>query len=368
VMYEFDEAGHRNAVVVRGRWTRQRGLQQVVERLPYTRDALDPLLDAGEMVLIDDVNQDTRASEELRDIQAQDGRPALAMIPLMVRGQRIGLVILSAARVHRWQGEELRPYQATASQLALALDSRRGQELLFQRGQELAVLQERQRLARELHDSVTQHIFSAMLIAQTLEAAYRRDPAEGQQRVEQLLGLCQSTLGEMRALLVELRPAEEELETPERPPQAAVERLRRYGLPGALHLLAADFERDGLAVELAAQLDGATAGLPMGEAAEAIYRITQEALNNIVKHAHATVVKIDLAVGQEGSRQWAHLVVSDDGQGFDPLRGAAQKMGGFGLVSMRERAELLGGSLDVHSIPGQGTRVRAWLPLDQGRG
>src|SRR5574342_510903 len=131
------------------------------------------------------------------------------MIPLMVRGQRIGLVVLGYPGVHEWNGAGLRPYQATAVQLATAIDSRLQQGLLFERGQQLAVLQERQRLARELHDSVTQLIFSTTLIAQSIAQAWRRDPSEGQHRVDRLLELSQTALQEMRTLLFELRPGVE---------------------------------------------------------------------------------------------------------------------------------------------------------------
>ena len=116
-----------------------------------------------------------RASPELREIQARDRRPAVAMIPLMARGRRIGLVILSSPSIHQWSSADLRLYQATAAQLANAIDTRFQQSLLYERGQELAVLEERQRLARELHDSVTQMLFSMTLIAQSLAPAWQRE-------------------------------------------------------------------------------------------------------------------------------------------------------------------------------------------------
>ena len=134
---------------------------------------------------------------------------ALAMIPLMARGQRIGLVILSHDREHDWPEAALQPYQVTAAQLATAIDHRRQQRLLLERGQQVAVLEERQRLARELHDSVTQLVFSTALIAQSVGPAWRRDPAGGERRIDRLLDLSRSALAEMRALLFELRPPED---------------------------------------------------------------------------------------------------------------------------------------------------------------
>ena len=201
--------GERTAVVVRGRWDPDTGLQRLEERMPYSRDELDPLLDTGQTVTIVDVRTDARVPAGLRRIQEESGRLALVMIPLMVRGQRIGLVVLSYPGVHKWNETGLRPYQATAGQLAIAIDSRLQQGLLYERGQQLAVLQERQRLSRELHDSVTQLIFSTTLIAQSITPAWKRDPLEGQRRLDRLLELSQTALREMRSLLVELRPGDE---------------------------------------------------------------------------------------------------------------------------------------------------------------
>ncbi|HEY3230700.1 MAG TPA: GAF domain-containing protein, partial [Roseiflexaceae bacterium] len=176
--YETDDAGRPTAVIVRGRWTPQEGLNLAEVRFPHTLDELDPLLDAGQTVTISDVHTDSRVSTELRAIQAHDGRPALAMIPLMVRGQRIGLVVLSYPQVHAWPEADLRPYQVTAAQLAAVIDSRQQHLLLAERGQQLAVLEERRRLARELHDSVTQSLFSMSLLAQVLPDLWDLDPDE----------------------------------------------------------------------------------------------------------------------------------------------------------------------------------------------
>jgi signal transduction histidine kinase len=209
MLYAFDKVGQRTAAIIRGRWTPREGRVHLEERLSYTRDAFDPLLDAGKTVTIADFRRDPRVSAELRCIQSGNKRPAWAMIPLMVRSQRIGLVILSYPFVHRWSEAGLQPYQATAALLAAAIDSRQQHLLLIERGQRLAVLEERQRLARELHDSVTQLVFSMTLIAQSIAPAWRRDSAEGERRVTRLLELGQSTLTEMRALLAELRPAED---------------------------------------------------------------------------------------------------------------------------------------------------------------
>lgn len=368
VLYEFDEAGRRTAVIVRGRWSPQDGLRLVQERYPYTRDALDPVLDAAQTVTIADVHTDPRASPELRQIQTESQRPALAMIPLMARGQRIGLVILSYPSVYEWPETDLWPYQVTAAQLATAIHTRRQHNLLHRRGQELAVLHERQRLARELHDSVTQLIFSMTLIAQSIAPAWRRDPAEGEQRVGRLLDLSQNALSEMRALLFELRSAEEV------PDEASADmtlpgitRLKRDGLVAALE----NHVDRIVGEELTVQFQAPTyRPLPLDHEI-ALFRITQEALNNVIKHAQARCVTVELGAEDD----FTYLTVVDDGVGFEVAveetereSGPAKTVSatGFGLRTMRERAEALGGELRISSVPGQGTTVQVRLPQSSG--
>jgi signal transduction histidine kinase len=358
-LYEMDETGRKTAVLVRGRWTRDGGMDLTERRYPHTLDDLDPLLDAGQTITIADVHTDPRCTHELRQIQKRSKRPALAMVPLIMRGVRIGVVVLSYPQVHVWHEADLRPYQATAVQLATALDSRRQYLLLAERGQQVAVLEERQRLARELHDSVTQLLFSVTLIAQSIGPAWRRDHAEGERRVQRLLELSQSALAEMRALLVELRPPDTLLtHSGTNLAETGIEQVRRDGLPAALRRHLENVARDGLQIDLKA---GSYRRQP-SEVEEALYRITQEALNNVVKHARARTVEIRLGV-ENGS---VRLTVQDDGIGFAPQASddgaAAGTQSRFGLTNMRERAETLGGFLHIHSSPGSGTLVEATLP------
>jgi signal transduction histidine kinase len=373
VMYDFDEFGQRTAVIVRGQWTHQKGLVHLRERIPYMPDALDSPLDAGQTITIANVHIDPRVSPGLREIQIQDGRPALVMIPLIVRGQRIGLVILSDTMVHEWQPADLHPYQATAAQLATAIDSRRQHHLLSERGRQLAVLRERQRLARDLHDSVTQLIFSMTLIAQSIAPAWRRDPAEGNRRVNRLLELSQAALAEMRALLAELRPPETwpgpPTSTPVRgaiqppAPIPGIIQMQQDGLVAALQSHIALVASDGLQIKLD----------PTGyvrqplEQEEALYRIAQEALNNVVKHACAQCAQVKLDVDYAS----IHLQVVDDGVGFvpklnpplnsSPASGGEQR-GGLGLMTMRERVEALGGVIELIAAPGSGATVAVTIP------
>ena len=370
-LYEFSEDNQRTYIIVKGRWTPKTGSERLEERLPYVQDDLDPILDAGETIIISDVRRDPRVPDSLRKIQEDSGRWALVMIPLMVRSQRIGLVVLSHQGVHEWNPDTLSPYRAVAAQLAIAIDHRTQQNLLQQHGQQLAVLKERQRLARELHDSVTQLIFSTTLIAQSITPAWRRDPSEGERRVERLLELSQTALREMRSLLFELRSSEEmqDMELPVT--LTGLERIRHYGLLGAIRLLAGDFSEEGIMVNV--EVDeggirlfdtetGSKSGKePMIE--ESTYRIVQESLNNAVKHARAHHVSIRIKCDSEK----LDFSVIDDGQGFtnQSIKNEALEGSGLGMKTMKERAEALGGTLNISSAPGRGTAVEVTIPLKE---
>jgi signal transduction histidine kinase len=341
VLYAFDALGQRSGVHVRGFWSPQSGMQLLDQYIPYQRDALDEILDAGQIVTMADVHSDPRATEFLRDIQRRDGRPALAFIPLMVRNQRIGLVVLSYEVVYPWPIEELQPYLATAAQLATAIDSRRQQQSLFEQGQQVAVMEERQRLARDLHDSVTQSLFSMSLLAQVVPDLWEVDPDESRAMLAQIRDLTRSALAEMRALLFELRPAA----------------LGEHELPQALAHHAAIFQqRTG--VEVLVEVDGALAVPSSVE--QALFRIAQEALSNVARHAHARSVRITLESGPP-----VRLQIVDDGQGFDPARVAD---GRLGLVSIHERAAAINASAMIMAAAGHGTQVVVqWPAVDEGK-
>ncbi|HRQ36995.1 MAG TPA: GAF domain-containing protein [Chloroflexota bacterium] len=359
-LYEFDDFGERSGVVVRGVWSPDEDLRLMHQHLPYTRDALDPLLDRGRTVLISDVHTDPRANEQLRRMQAETGRPALALIPLIVRRQRIGVVVLTYPAIYHWQESDLWPYQVTAAQLATAIDTRQQQLLLVQSSQAVAVLHERQRLARELHDSVTQLIFSMTLIAQSVAPAWRRDPTEGENRVNRMLELSQNALAEMRALLFELRSSE----PPPLPTESGVTlpgitRLQHEGLAAALrqHVESLRLESPAIVLETAAYQ-------PQPLAYEiALFRIVQEALHNVVKHAEATAVTLRLYVNGTA----VCVEIRDNGAGFDLQQARHDdSTKGFGLHTMQERAAALHGRFDIRSAPGQGTAVQVQLPLKNG--
>jgi GAF domain-containing protein len=330
LLYEFDDAGLRATRVIHGRWTPRGGLTTSQERLPYDHDPLAPLLDAGQTVMVADIREDTRISAGFRDYLAQSRWRALAMIPLIVHGQRLGIVWLSYPSAHTWSDADLYPYQVTAALLAAAIDNRRQHLLLSERGQQIAVLEERRRLARELHDSVTQSLFSMSLLAQVLPDLWEVDRDEARAGLLQIRDLTRGALAEMRALLFELRPAA----------------LGERSLARALREHAGAFtQRTGVPIALDIAND-----LALPEAVEqAFFRIAQEALTNIARHARARQARVTLASGRP-----VRLLIADDGQGFQPERIAA---GSFGLQSMHERAAGIGARLAVRSAVGQGAEI-----------
>ena len=359
VLFDVDEAGNRVHTVMRGRWSAQEGLTRPGRRIDYQHDNLDDLLDTGQTLTIENVELDARVPLRLKQIQNRDGRLAMVMIPLMVRGQRIGLVILTMNQTHAWKEADLQPYLATAATLAQAIDNRRQQMLLYERGQQVAILEERQRLARELHDSVTQLIFSTTLIAQSISPAFKRSAVEGEKRVGRLLELSQTALAEMRGLLFELRsPAVSESVQQSIVP--GLMRLRREGLAAAIQRYADDIKRDGLVVEIDTRhyplVD--TAMRPPLAIEEALYRIAQEALNNVVKHAGAREVLVTLAVEDAT----ALLTVIDNGMGLTSSHERSAGTG-IGLKTMKERAEAMHGTVYATSEPGRGTTIAATLPV-----
>jgi signal transduction histidine kinase len=219
---------------------------------------------------------------------------------------------------------------ALGQRTALAVQNAR----LFEQAQQAAVLEERQRLARELHDAVTQTLFSASLLADVLPRLLERNPAEASRRLEELRTLTRGALAEMRTLLVELRPSALE----ETPLADLLQRLTEAAT-GRTHLQAVT------------RVSGpCTRQLP-AEVQIVLYRIAQEALNNIVKHARAQNALVELAYT---SAARVRLRISDDGCGFDP---EAVPAGHLGLGIMRERVASIGARLRIDSREGEGTHI-----------
>jgi signal transduction histidine kinase len=296
-------------------------------------------LSRGEPVIIHDIHDDDLFARTYRDMVGDALENVLSYmrswlaVPLMLKDRVIGLLSLSHRETGFYTQRHARLAMAVANQAAVAIENAR----LYERAQEFAALEERQRLARELHDSVSQAIFSITLHARTAHTLLKRGEMERlAEPIDHVFSLAQAAMAEMRALIFELRP----------------ESLQNEGLVAALTKQVASIRaRHGIevAMSLCAEPD-----VPL-EVKEALYRIAQEALHNTVKHSRAT--RADLRMEYDGKR--ATLEVKDNGIGFDAN---GQFPGHLGLQSMRERAARMEGILQIESSPGKGTIVRVDMP------
>ena len=245
----------------------------------------------------------------------------LSLVPITVNGEPCTLAI--AHDITKRKQSEKALHQAQA-ELALGI-------------QERAALEERQRLARELHDSVSQALYGISLGAHTALMLFDTDRPKVLEALNYILSLVQAGLTEMRALIFELRP----------------ESLEAEGLVTALTKQTAALQaRHEIEVELTL-CDEPDVSL---QTKEALYRIAQEAFHNAIKHGRPSRLDVRLTRESDGLR----LEISDNGVGFDP---AAEYPGHLGLRSMRERAMRLGGTLDITSVPLNGTQILACIPL-----
>jgi signal transduction histidine kinase len=295
--------------------------------LPRTHGMLGAMLETAEPYRTHDIHTDPRFRGWWPSAHP-DMRSFLG-VPIVVAEGVIGAFYLTqkeGAEVFDDADQEL--IELLAAHAAIAITNAR----LYERSRELSMLSERNRLALELHDVVSQKLFGLVLTAESAATLVERDPVAGRAQVERLQDLAREALDELRALVFELRAPE----------------LERDGLAGALRKHAALQQRlHGVPIELVAD-DGVAAGPGDRE----VLRIAQEALHNAVRHAGASHIAIRLARGL--------LEVADDGSGFDPADPELRARH-LGLTSMEERARRLGGRLAVDSS-GAGTIVRLELP------
>lgn len=309
---------------------------------PGTRLPLGEHSDAREMlirkepVFVPDLNSDTPKARRMRDdltAQNLNGMGTWMNVPLVFRDKSVGLLALAHPQVNYYNASRVDLAMAFANQAAAAIENAR----LFEQTRQLAALEERQKLARELHDSVSQALYGIVLGARTARMQLDRDPAKAVKPMDYILSLADAGLTEMRALIFELRP----------------ESLQSEGLVAALgKLINALGARNQLEVQFEA---GGEPEVSL-DVKESIYRITQEALNNISKHARAQSVEIKLR--QENNE--LILDISDDGAGFDT---SAEYPGHLGMHTMRERAEKVGGTFKIESAINHGTHISVEVPV-----
>jgi signal transduction histidine kinase len=292
----------------------------------------------GEPIIIDNVRYATPLAQAYREAVGELLETTFRYIrswvavPLKLKGRVIGMLSASHSQPDYYTSHHADLAMAIANQAAIAIENAR----LYAQAQDLAALEERQKLARELHDSVSQALYGISLGTHAARMALSRDPDSVADSLDYVLSLAEAGLAEMRALIFELRP----------------ESLETEGLVSALTKQAAALQARHeivVSIELCDEPD-----LPLRTKQE-LYRIAQEAMHNTVKHARANRVALRLEQTADGIT----MEVRDDGVGFDTT---ASFPGHLGLHSMRERVTNLGGILQVASTPGAGTRICVRIP------
>ena len=307
-------------------------------RLRVETSVLGPIWEdmrRGESVIIDDVHGPTTfaagyraAAGDLWETQPFQVIHSCLGVPLISKDRIIGMLVISHMEPSFYTERHAELVAGVATQIAVAIENAR----LYEQAQQLAAVEERQRLARELHDSVSQALYGIALGARTARTLIDREPEKAAEPVDYVLSLAEAGLAEMRALIFELRPESLEIE----------------GLVAALDKqIAATAARYGIEVrsELSEEPE-----MDLAQK-EIFYRIGQEALHNVVKHARAS--KATVRFGADNGSYV--LEIGDNGVGFDTGQSFP---GHMGLVSMSERASSIGAQLQVESKPGEGTIIK----------
>jgi nitrate/nitrite-specific signal transduction histidine kinase len=295
------------------------------DRLPLRRSAAGVAGRRGEPMIWKLAELPTESA--LRDRIAVLGVEQIIAIPLMAKGRLVGSLNLSTNQSQTYPPEQIALLKTIGQQVGVAVENAH----LYEQAEQTAIAAERSRLARELHDAVTQTLFSANLIADVLPRIWKRDPEEGLQNLEELRQLTRGALAEMRTLLLEMRP----------------ESLQRSDINSLLKQLADAYigrARIPLNLEINGECEIAN------DVKLVFYRVAQEALNNIAKHSGARQVELHLEC-QPGRM---NLMIKDDGLGFDAETITPDHMG---IAIMRERANSIGASLKIESQLSQGTTV-----------
>jgi PAS domain S-box-containing protein len=324
------ESGVARVVGYRGRT--DPALAEAMDRLRLNIAEMPPLkqmIETGEPLNFPDV----RRLPPPFPIPGEAWIRSMIIAPIFGANECIGFIGLVSATPGFFDDASTERLRAFADQAASAIQNAK----LYQQAQELAAVEERQRLARDLHDAVSQTLFSASVIAEMLPRLWKSKPESIPQRLTQLHRLIRGAMAEMRTLLIELRPT------------ALVETDLNVLLS---HLADAVAGRTSTNVVL--NVEGSDSLPP--EVRIAFYRIAQEALNNVIKHARANKVKVTL----HGSAGETILQVEDDGRGFDPNAVLSNHLG---LNIMRERADEIGAMLTITSSLEKGTEITArWSP------
>lgn len=299
------------------------------------------LLRRGLLTRAVNVVECTRLQDAIDEQSDVSGLLFHATVPIIVQGQPLGIINVATNEWQFLSAADLQLLTAVGSQSSAAIE----RAWLFARSTELGALEERNRLAREIHDTLAQGLTAITLQLETAEALLdvaspvgAATPDKARKAVHQALTLTRANLEEARRSMLDLRA------TP----------LEGRTLGNALAALANEW-RDKGAMQIIFESNGGERHLPL-RIELSLYRLAHEALNNVARHAQARLVRMWLEVALDR----VHLVIEDDGQGFDPNYTPKDR---FGLIGMNERVKLLGGELKLETSPGKGTRVEVGVPV-----
>jgi two-component system NarL family sensor kinase len=286
-------------------------------------------------LLIEDVSQDPR---QPLPVSIEERLQSFAIVPLRAKEDIVGTLGVATRGDRRFTDDEVELLSAISGQVGLAVENAR----LYRRSRQAATLDERNRMAREIHDSLAQGLIGIIVQLEAVERLAQRRPEKAVRALQRALDLARHSLQEARHSVWGLRPRTLEDQTLVEAIGnhiAAVQdkgsRVLRFSTSGEERALSPDVETN-------------------------LFRITQEALDNVRRHAQARNAHVHLSF--EGER--VRLVVQDDGVGLLPanLSTPTDGDGGFGLIGMQERASLLGGEMHVSSVPDEGTQVEVIVP------
>ena len=271
-------------------------------------------------------------------VDGTDGLRYHASIPLYAHGKKLGVLNVASADWRELSPDDLRLLYTVGDMVSIAIERAR----LFAQSAQLGAAEERNRLAREIHDTLAQGLTAITLQLETTDALLETetDSQRARQTVQQALALARANLEEARRSVLDLRAAP----------------LEGHTLAEALAALAAQPEWTERNLQVRFKAFGESRWLPVRVEAS-LYRIAQEALANVALHADASQVRLDLEVRPDR----VQLVIQDDGRGFDPGR---IPKGRYGLIGLNERVKLLNGKLRLQSSSGAGTRIEVVIPLE----
>ncbi len=296
--------------------------------LPAAHELFAPLFQDRESSLVFDITADARVPKQMRRL----GQRSLLAAPLRAEDRVLGALVLIHKVGKTFSAEEVALLSSIADQVGISIQSSRLR-------QQALVLEERQHLARDLHDSVTQVLYGLVTLAEAGQARLETGRlGAAQPTFERIAATARQALNEMRLFVHRLRPPE----------------LEQHGLAAALNQRVAAVEGwSGVRIRLLA--DEAIRLPPDVEAG--LYQIAQEALNNALRHAHASVITLKLQAedSPNAAGRRTLLEISDDGRGFDAMQVSAH---GLGLTHMAERARILRANFEIITHPGEGTRVK----------